>query len=46
MQLMFIPRLDTLKYTALYGPLRALKIAHVAWAVTEFNTADLCYCNM
>lgn len=39
MQLMFIPRLDALKYAALYGPLRALKLARVAWAVTERDTA-------
>lgn len=39
MQLMFIPRLDALKYAALYGPLRALKLARVAWAVTECDTA-------
>lgn len=44
--LMFIHKLDAFKYIALYGPLRALKNAHVAQAVIEFDTADLYYCNM
>lgn len=41
--LMIIHRLDALKYIALYGPWRALKDAHVARAVIEFDIADLYY---
>lgn len=34
--------LNTLRFMALW---ERLKIAHVAWAVIDFDTADLYYCN-